>query len=48
MYKFDTNPDILVQQNRRKTFRRNIIGAEKNEPTWLYSVLIEKKICVQS
>ena len=24
------------------------IGAEKNEPTWLYSALIKKKIRVQS
>ena len=42
------NPDISAQQNRRRTFWLNIIGAEKNEPTWLYSALIKKKIRVLS
>ena len=37
--------DISAQQNPRRTFQHNVIGAEKNEPTWLYSALIKKNLC---
>ena len=37
-----------LEMNQIWTFWHNKIGAEKNEPTWLYSALIKKKIHVRS
>ena len=35
-------PDISAQQNWRRTCQQNIIAAEKNELTLLYSALLKK------
>ena len=37
----------VIAQTRFRTFRRNIIGAEKNELTLLYSALIKKNSCAK-